>query len=72
MRRAAAAAEEEREALESRLRTKAFVAAREAEALGGFLGAWCWCEEALRRPNMVGEGASTAVATASPWRSKGT
>jgi len=35
VRRAAAAAADEREALESRLRMKAFVAAREAEALGG-------------------------------------
>jgi hypothetical protein len=36
VRRAAAAAADEREALESRLLTKAFVAAREADALGGF------------------------------------
>ena len=39
VRRAAAAAAEEREALDSRSRTKVLVAARDADALGGLLGA---------------------------------
>lgn len=54
MRRAAAAAADERAPLDSALLMKALEAASEAEALGG--GArWAGLEAALRRlPNMVG------------------
>lgn len=64
VRNAAAAAEDEREALDSRLLTKAFVAAREADELGGGFWEACirWCVSSIEKGDGTREVCSGRIA----------